>query len=139
MWQLKEHIKQGCQMAEEILTPGAACNHALPLIIMEHSSMAPDQAALWQSIAQVRFGIVLILANPHQAISLVPAIVQEYFSFLSIMVSTQAVRGRVLMPVIHCRSSSCPRRKGSASWTGGRLYTSTCRACRMSGMPFSHR
>ena len=56
MWQLKEHVKQGCQMAEEILTPGSVCHHALPLTIMEHSGSSPDQAALWLAIAQVRFG-----------------------------------------------------------------------------------
>lgn len=54
--QLKEHVKQGCQMAEEILTPASACHHALPLIIMEHSTILPDQAALWQAIVQVQFG-----------------------------------------------------------------------------------
>ncbi|CAL5226792.1 g9653 [Coccomyxa viridis] len=52
MWQLKEHVKQGCQMAEEILTPGSVCHHALPLTIMEHSGSSPDQAALWLAIAQ---------------------------------------------------------------------------------------
>lgn len=57
MWQLKEHVKQGCQMAEEILTPGSACHHALPLTIMEHSSISPDQAALWQAITQVCLGM----------------------------------------------------------------------------------
>ena len=57
MRQLKEHVKQGCQIAEEVLTPASACNHALPLIIMEHSSMLPDQAAVWQAIVQVRCGM----------------------------------------------------------------------------------
>ena len=66
MRQLREHVKQGCQMAEEVLTPASACHHALPLIIMEHSSVLPEQAAMWQAIAQVRCSLPKRSRDPHQ-------------------------------------------------------------------------
>ncbi len=53
MRQLKEFVRAGCQMAEEIFTPASACHHTLPLVIVEHSAMLPEQAALWRDIAQV--------------------------------------------------------------------------------------
>ncbi len=53
MRQLKEFVRAGCQMAEEIFTPASACHHTLPLVIVEHSAMLPEQAALWREIAEV--------------------------------------------------------------------------------------
>jgi len=46
-------VRAGCQMAEEIFTPASACHHTLPLVIVEHSAMLPEQAALWREIAEV--------------------------------------------------------------------------------------
>lgn len=51
--QLAGHVTAGCQIAEEMLTPPSACHHMLPLVVMEHSALLPEQAALWQSVIQV--------------------------------------------------------------------------------------
>ena len=140
MRQLKESVKQGCQMAEEILTPASACHHALPLIIMEHSTMLPDQAALWHAIVQVQFGTPRILGIPTSGCMVSFRIAHE--SNVIPSVSSQPA-GNVWQVMgwwsCLCRSYSCLRRRGSALQTGGHPCTGTCRACRARGMPFSHR
>lgn len=52
MKQLRSLIREGCEVAAEMLTPPSGSHHMLPLTILEHSAALPDQAALWLSVSQ---------------------------------------------------------------------------------------
>ena len=52
--QLKSLVAEGCEMAEQMLTPQSHCHCMLPLVTMEHSAALPEQASLWRAILQVR-------------------------------------------------------------------------------------
>ena len=52
--QLKSLVAEGCEMAEQMLTPQSRCHCMLPLVTMEHSAALPEQARLWRTILQVR-------------------------------------------------------------------------------------
>ena len=52
--QLKSLVVEGCEMAEQMLTPQSRCHCMLPLVTMEHSAALPEQASLWRTILQVR-------------------------------------------------------------------------------------
>ena len=54
MRQLKSLVAEGCEMAEQMLTPQSRCHCMLPLVTMEHSAALPEQARLWRTILQVR-------------------------------------------------------------------------------------
>ena len=54
MRQLKSLVAEGCEVAEQMLTPHSRCHCMLPLVTMEHSAALPEQARLWRAILQVR-------------------------------------------------------------------------------------